>query len=296
MSDNTSGQPQSGDVTQVGPHVWAIPLTFFLPVPAGPPRPRLVHAYVVAGSREAVLVDCGTAACVDAILGGIAATGLTPEHIGRLVATHEHADHMGAALPLVERFGWPVAAHADARRWLEDAALQRQERPLQDFDALMAGSVRVAHPLREGDTLDLGDCHLRVLHTPGHSRGSQTLVVEPDGVLMTGDALISAVGAPFYDDPAAVRASVATLRAELRDGRRAVSSHAPTPSLVDERALDDTLTIVDRMAAAVRQAQAELGTGDEDALVRRALDLAGWQQQHVMSLTRITVRAHLATG
>lgn len=297
MSDTHSDyQPQPGQAVQVSPHVWAIPLTFFLPVAGGPPRPRLVHAYVVAGARETALIDCGTATCAEAVVAGVAAAGLAPESIGRLVATHEHADHMGAALPLTQRFGWPVAAHAAARRWLEDAALQRRERPLHDFDTLMAGSVRVAQPLQEGEVLDLGNCSMRVLHTPGHSQGSQSLAVEPDGVLITGDALISAVAAPFYDDPAAVRATVAKLRGELTAGRRAVASHAPTPSLVDERALDETVAIVDRMAAAVRQAYAELGDEDEDALVRRALDLAGWPQQPVMPLTRITVRAHLASG
>ncbi len=295
MNTETGDQAQQGQAAQITSHVWAIPLTFFLPVAGGPARPRLVHAYIVAGEREAVVVDCGTAACANSVVAGIVAAGLAPAQIGRLVATHEHADHMGAALPLVEQFGWPIAAHVAARRWLEDAALQRQERPLHDFNTLMAGSVRITQPLQEGDILDLGGCHLRVLHTPGHSAGSLSLIVEPDGLIITGDALISAVAAPFYDDPAAVRASIAKLQRELMGGRRAVASHTPTPSLVDERALDETMTIVERMGVAVKQARAELDGGDEDTLVRRALDLAGWQQQPVMPLTRITVHAHLAS-
>lgn len=86
------------------------------------------------------------------------------------------------------------------------------------------------------------------------------------------------------------------LARELAGDRRAVASHAPTPSLVGASSIDLTLDIVDRMAGAVRQARAEMGAGDEDALVRRALDITGWPQQAVMPLTRITIRAHLAAS
>ena len=294
MSEPTSQKVSGGTARQVSPHVWAIPLTFYLPTAGGSSVPRLVHAYIVRGSHESVLVDCGTAACLPDVMAGIETAGLAPGHIGRLVATHEHADHMGSAQLLTRRYGWRVAAHAAARRWLEDAALQHRERPLLNFDSLMAGSVTVAQALNEGDELDLGGCILRVLHTPGHSVGSQSLVIQPDGVIITGDVLISAVAAPFYDDPEALRASVGKLRREFVGGVQVVSSHAQTPSLVTDQALDATLELVERLGVAVRQARSEVGVEDEDALVRRALDLGGWPQQAVMPLTRITVRSHLA--
>lgn len=294
MSDLTNVQPRQGQAVQISPHVWAIPLTFYLTGPNGAAIPRLVHAYIISGERERVLVDCGPAGCLPDVMAGIAAAGLGPEHIHRLLATHEHADHMGSALRLTQQYNWPIAAHTAARRWLEDAPLQYRERPLPNFETLMAGSVTVAQPLNEGDVIDLGGCAARVLHTPGHSVGSLSLVIQPDGVIITADALISAVGAPFYDDPAAVRASVEKLRRELAGGSQMVSSHAATPSWVTAQALDDTLALVGRMETAARQAQAEVGAGDENALTRRALDLAGWTHQAVMPITRITVRAHLA--
>lgn len=290
--DQTNNAARRGEAAQVSPHVWAIPLTFFLTTPNGP-VPRLVHAYLVRGERVSALVDCGTAGCLPDVLAGIEAAGAALGDVGQLIATHEHADHMGAALPLVQAYGWPVAAHTAARRWLEDAALQRSERPLPNFEALMAGSITVDLPMNEGDEIDLGGCALRSLYTPGHSRGSQSLVVEPDGVIISGDALISVVAAPFYDDPAAVRASLENLRREMADGKRMLSSHAPSPSLVTWQALGDTLTLIERMETAVHQARSEVGDGDEDALVRRALDLGGWPQAAVTPTTRITVRSHL---
>lgn len=295
MTHSTDERVHRAGVIQVSNHVWAIPLTFSLTTPAGATVPRLVHAYIVRGAQRSALVDCGTAACMPDVIAGIEAADLAVGHISLLVATHEHADHMGAAQILVRHYGWRVAAHTLARRWLEDAALQHSERPLLNFDTLMAGSITVDQPLDAGDQIDLDGCRMRVLYTPGHSVGSQSLLVEPDGVIITGDVLISTVAAPFYDNPSAVRASVNALRRELADGGRLVlSSHAPTPSLVTEQALDDTLALVERMEVAVQQARSELGDDAGDTLVRRALDLGGWSQQAVMPLTRITVRSHLA--
>ena len=286
MSDEQSALPISA-------HAWAIPLHFGLPVAGGTPIPRLVHAYLVRGSRETALIDCGTASCADAVLAGIAAAGVAPDAVRWLIATHEHADHMGSAAGLAREYRWSVLAGSAARRWLEDAPLQGRERPLFQFDDIMGGSVHVDRALEDGDVIDLGECQLRVLTTPGHSVGSISLMVEPDGLCITGDVLISAVGAPFYDDPAAVLASVARLREVQGGGTRLYASHAPTPSLVGAEALDQTVALVGALANGTAQAAAELGRADEDALVRRALDLGGWPASPVMPITRITVRTHL---
>lgn len=285
-----------GTATRVSEHVWAVPLSFQRPGAGGAVISRLVHAYLITGTREAALVDCGTAGCREQVEAAIAGAGLTSAQVPWLIATHEHADHMGAALPLVERYGMRVVAHHAACRWLEDAALQARERPMHQFEMLMAGSVHVDRRVEDGETMDLGGCTLRVLYTPGHSVGSMSLLVEPDAVLITGDALISAVGAPFYDDPTAVIASVERLREVAGDGARMLASHAPSPSTVGPEALNETVALVERLAQGTTQAHAELGDGDEDALVRRALDLGGWPNQPVMPVTRITVRAHRASA
>ena len=42
--------------------------------------------------------------------------------------------------------------------------------------------------LHHGDTLEIGDLKLHVLHTPGHSPGS--ICLEGNGVIFTGDTLL----------------------------------------------------------------------------------------------------------
>ena len=65
--------------------------------------------------------------------------------------------------------------------------------------------------LSEGDTIELGDRSFTVVHTPGHTAGSASVLDETDGTLFTGDALY--VDAPLdWEDAEAMAASLARLR------------------------------------------------------------------------------------
>lgn len=60
-----------------------------------------------------------------------------------------------------------------------------------------------ARPFAEGAVFDLGDVRIRVLHTPGHTRGHSCFLVEgplcPDGLLYLGDIDLTSFG-PYYGD------------------------------------------------------------------------------------------------
>ncbi len=57
-----------------------------------------------------------------------------------------------------------------------------------------------ATPFRDGDVFELGGpVRVRVIHTPGHTRGHSALFVEPDGILYLGDIDLSSFG-PYYGD------------------------------------------------------------------------------------------------
>ena len=68
--------------------------------------------------------------------------------------------------------------------------------------------------LDEGDVVDLGDRHFRVLHLPGHSPGSIGLFEEATDTLFSGDVIYDG---PLLDnlvhsDPAILRDSLARIR------------------------------------------------------------------------------------
>jgi glyoxylase-like metal-dependent hydrolase (beta-lactamase superfamily II) len=98
------------------------------------------------------------------------------------VATHYHPDHIGGTLigqqhiagivELREMTGAPIHVHVDEVPWI-------LERTGIDESALVAHSDR--------DQLLVGDVEITMLHTPGHTQGSQCLLVE--GHLVSGDTL-----------------------------------------------------------------------------------------------------------
>ena len=92
-------------------------------------------------------------------------TGRDPEEISMLIFTHSHPDHIGGGIGITRQTGCQVAAHVDAKPWIEDVELQYKERPILNFHSLVEGPVQVNHELRDGDNLDLGDGQtLKVIH------------------------------------------------------------------------------------------------------------------------------------
>ena len=55
-----------------------------------------------------------------------------------------------------------------------------------------APDFKVDRFLTDGMVLELGDISLRVIHTPGHTRGSVSLFSENDGMLFSGDTIFPA--------------------------------------------------------------------------------------------------------
>ena len=120
----------------------------------------------------------------------LAAAGVGPDEVDLVVLTHLHLDHIGWNLAwdggsprprfpraryLVQRTDWEAFAGRPERA---REAFDRCVRPLQDLGAA---------ELLDGDhTLDP---QLAILHTPGHTPGSQSLLVRSggDAVLLWGD-------------------------------------------------------------------------------------------------------------
>lgn len=140
-------------------------------------------AYLVGSrsTREALLVD--PAWSVDALLDRAEADGMRV--VGALV-THYHQDHVGGSI-----FGLSIEGL--------DRLMARQPVPIH-VQAREADGVRrvtgvsasdlVSH--EGGDVLTLGEIRVRLLHTPGHTPGSQCFLVESadePARLVSGDTL-----------------------------------------------------------------------------------------------------------
>jgi len=94
--------------------------------------------------------------------------------------THAHADYVSGGPDLARRFGVPYYLHP------EDLVFPYDGTP---------GKIG-AEPLEDGQTLSLGNTALAVMHTPGHTRGSVTFLLE-DRLALTGDFIfVESVGRP----------------------------------------------------------------------------------------------------
>jgi hydroxyacylglutathione hydrolase len=143
--------------------------------------PLQVNCFIVAceKTRETLVVDPGDEA--ERILQRLQENDL---QLKIVVNTHGHFDHIGGNRRLVEASGAELLIHqADLpvlRRAREHAAIYGMSvTPSPEPTRLLAG----------GETIEVGEMSLQVLHTPGHSPGGICLLGE--GHLFVGDTLFA---------------------------------------------------------------------------------------------------------
>jgi glyoxylase-like metal-dependent hydrolase (beta-lactamase superfamily II) len=279
---------------QVTEHIHAVKIPF--QVAAGPDGAidRYVYAYLVSGS-ELCLIDTGVRGSEQTIFNYVRAMGRQPSDISRIILTHSHPDHLGAARSIVIGTGAAVFAHATERAWIENVELQARERPVPGFGALVEGSVRIDHQVEDGEVLELGGgLGLEVLHTPGHSPGSISLFVRQDGAVLSGDAVPLPNDLPIYVD---VLASVRSIRRLTRIDRLGVLLSAwdePRYGVEAERALSTALAYLERIHQTVRENARERPESDPVRFAERVMQRLGAPNLAANPLVVRSIQAHLA--
>jgi len=151
--------------------------------------PLATNCYIVGSesSKEGMIIDPGDEG--EVILRNVKDLGL---EIKSIILTHGHIDHIGALKEVKEATGAEVAIHSDDARALQEKSVS----------TLLGLSYPTPPPpdrlLRDGDSMDIGDLHFLVLHTPGHSPGCICLLGE--GIIFSGDTLFN-FGIGRYDLP-----------------------------------------------------------------------------------------------
>ena len=183
---------------------------------------QMVNFVYLIGDREtgeAMVID--PAYRVSELLDIVAADGM--RLVGAL-ATHYHADHVGGDLMSHGIEGvrellalQPVKIHVQR----DEAEWVRRSTGLSDSDLALHDS---------GDVVTVGDIPIQLLHTPGHTPGSQCFLVE--NMLVSGDTLfLDGCGRTDLpgSDPAAMYASLQRL-ASLPDDVAVLPGHRYSPA------------------------------------------------------------------
>ena len=138
-----------------------------------------VNCYIIKYSEnKAAIIDPGDEGAK--IVKELENQGLTPT---KIILTHGHFDHIGAAAFLKEKYNIPLYICEKDNIMLSDREKSGAYiAPFVKYDPTEADGF-----LKEGDIIELGEDSLKVMETPGHSEGSICLL--GDDLIFTGDTL-----------------------------------------------------------------------------------------------------------
>jgi glyoxylase-like metal-dependent hydrolase (beta-lactamase superfamily II) len=189
-----------------------------------------VNCYILGDeeTKEAVVIDPG--GDEDEILEVLKYHGLS---LKTIIDTHGHFDHVDANQPLKDATGAQIAIHE------ADAAMLA--RPSAEAMFFTGNRLRLSAAdilLKEGDVLSFGNYRLKVLHTPGHTPGGISLVMEGAPLVYVGDLLFQGSigrtdfpGGSFDDLITAVRTKIFP----LGDNYTVYPGHGPVTTVGQER-------------------------------------------------------------
>ena len=200
---------------------------------------QMVNFVYLIGDRatgEAVVID--PAYDIQGILDVLAADGM---RLTGALATHYHPDHVGGSMmghsiagieELLALAPVPIHVQADEVPWVTRVT------GVSDADL-------VAHA--SGDTVLAGEIPIELIHTPGHTPGSQCFLV--DGCLVSGDTLfLEGCGRTDLPggDPAALYDSLTNKLAKVPDDTVLFPGHLysaePSATMADTRRLNYVFT------------------------------------------------------
>ncbi|MFM1731248.1 MBL fold metallo-hydrolase [Prescottella soli] len=167
-----------------------------------------VNVVILRDGDALTLIDGGYPGDVGAVESAIHSLGRRPEDVQGMLLTHAHIDHMGAIVAFHQRHGTPVftdpAEVAHARRDYLEQATGKDFIPMVHKHGVLPWLLRIARAgatrsLSVGDArafasdgpLDLPGAPVPVA-THGHTSGHSAYHLPQHGVVVTGDALITA--------------------------------------------------------------------------------------------------------
>lgn len=197
---------------QVTKRIHALKIPFKIPVSPEMAVDRFAFVYLILGDKIH-LIDSGVAGAEAAIWEYIKKQNREPKEVSTLILTHSHPDHIGAAQSIKNQTGCTVFSHKLEQEWIENTNKQFKDRPVPGFQALVEGPVGVDHLLEGGEILELEKGIIcKIIHTPGHSKGSISLLFEEEKSLITADALAFPGDLPIYEDISSCIHSITTLQ------------------------------------------------------------------------------------
>ena len=209
---------------QISKNIHALKHTFYIPVNPEVNLERFVYSFIIFSDENIYLVDSGISSSADSIFKYIKDKGREEKNIKILILTHSHPDHIGSAKYIKDISGCKILAHKNEKDWIEDIDKQFTDRPVPGFRKLVGGSVHIDQFLTDNETIKPEDnLSVEVIHTPGHSSGSISLIINNEKVLFSGDSILLPGELPIYEKFCDTISSIKKLK-QIKDVKIMLSS------------------------------------------------------------------------
>ena len=183
-----------------------------------------VNCYLVSTEKAALVIDPGyESAEAEQFLN-------QNSHKERLILlTHAHFDHIGGAEALSQKTGVKIAAGEFDVPDIESGELNR----------MMFAEIEpfcVDMPLRADEIITVGDLEIKVIFTPGHTKGGVCFYI--NGVLFSGDTLFcESIGRTDFPGGSfeTLKESVKMLYSTLPENTPVLSGHGEETTIEHEK-------------------------------------------------------------
>jgi glyoxylase-like metal-dependent hydrolase (beta-lactamase superfamily II) len=168
-------------------------------------RSSFAACYILEKDGDIAIIETNTNHAVPLILRSLKQLGLSQDRVKYVIVTHIHLDHAGGAGKLISLFPRArlVVHSRGARHMVYPERLiasvkqvygEKKYRNLYgDILPVPEERLRVAH---DGDVLNLGQGHLRIMETPGHAKHHFVVFDTATKSLFSGDAF--GIGYPRF--------------------------------------------------------------------------------------------------
>lgn len=156
---------------------------------------KFANIYAIVRDNGVLLIDTGMPGKAGNILKELAGINVKPSDVKAIVITHAHTDHAGSCASLIDKTHAKLYIHKDDLDMLLGKAPPPKPRYFLEKLVAFISKHFFQYP-PPGDAIPLDEFaaipgfeDLKIIHTPGHTPGSMSILDAKDSILFCGDAI-----------------------------------------------------------------------------------------------------------